>query len=441
MSEQLSWGILATGRIAGLFAKGLARSRTGRLVAVGSRTMHAEWSVKAAEAGKHILCEKPLTLNHAEAMAVIEAARRHDVFLMEAFMYRCHPQTAKLVDLIRSQAIGEVRVIQATFSFDAPFDPQSRLFSNALGGGGILDVGCYCTSMARLIAGAATGEDFAEPIDVQAAGQLTSTGVDAYTVAVLTFPGGIVAELATGVQVSQENVVRIFGSEGHLVVPIPWSPCHGPGTSRILLHRTGEPEPQEIRINTDRGLYTIEADTVAAHIDRRQVPPPCTTRRSSARENHPDTFCLISTGVHKMRDRRNPRFAYSVLLFSFASFGALSAVGQSAGREALPSDPNQRAHHAARHLLESLPAFERPIRIPEHVPFAKADPPFAVAGEVSTWRLEFELATTIEPQQTLALAVSAGRRRCAYLCGKGRGHAFSGFVFPKGYCRQAQRSS
>ena len=80
-------------------------------------TLHAEWCLKAAKAGKHILCEKPLTLNHAEALAVIEAARKHGVFLMEAFMYRCHPQTAKLVDLLREKVVGEVRVIHASFGF------------------------------------------------------------------------------------------------------------------------------------------------------------------------------------------------------------------------------------------------------------------------------------------------------------------------------------
>jgi predicted dehydrogenase len=128
--------------------------------------MHAEWAIKTAEAGKHILCEKPLTLNYPQAMAVIEAAQRNDVFLMEAFMYRCHPQTAKLVELIKDRVIGDVRFIQASFSFHAGVNPESRLLNNALGGGGILDVGCYCTSMARLIAGAALGQRFAEPIEV-----------------------------------------------------------------------------------------------------------------------------------------------------------------------------------------------------------------------------------------------------------------------------------
>ncbi|MBN1459559.1 MAG: Gfo/Idh/MocA family oxidoreductase, partial [Armatimonadetes bacterium] len=190
MPEKLAWGILATGHIASTFAKGLAHSQTGRLVAVGSRTkksanrfgdeyntprrhgsyeelladpeieavyiatphpMHAEWAIKSADAGKHVLCEKPIGLNHAEAMVVVEAAREHDVFLMEAFMYRCHPQTEKLVELIRSGVIGEVRAIQATFSFNAGENWESRALAHEMGGGGILDVGCYCTSMARLL--------------------------------------------------------------------------------------------------------------------------------------------------------------------------------------------------------------------------------------------------------------------------------------------------
>ncbi len=313
MSEKLAWGILGTGRIAGIFAKGLARSRTGRLVAVGSRTqasaerfgqefgverrhasyaalladstvdavyistphsLHAEWAIRAAEAGKHILCEKPLTLNHAEAMAVIEAARRADVFLMEAFMYRCHPQTARLVELIREKAIGEVRVIQATFSFRSAYEPAGRLFSNELAGGGILDVGCYCTSMARLIAGAAAGRDFAEPIELKATGQLCPTGVDAYTVATLRFPGGILASLATGIEVDQESVVRIFGTEGSILVPVPWVPTPQGGSTRILVQRKGEAGPQEIIVEDSLGLYALEADAVAAHLARREPPPP-----------------------------------------------------------------------------------------------------------------------------------------------------------------------
>src|SRR5207237_9838586 len=116
---------------------------------------HLDWAIKAAQAKKHLLVEKPIGINHAEAMAIIEAAIANDVFLMEAFMYRCHPQTARIIELIREKAIGQVRVIQATFSFHWPieFDANSRLLAQDLGGGGILDVGCYPVSMSRLIAG------------------------------------------------------------------------------------------------------------------------------------------------------------------------------------------------------------------------------------------------------------------------------------------------
>ena len=312
MTDRLAWGLLATGNIAKTFAKGLAHSKTGKLVAVGSRTqtaaeafgaefnvphrhgsyaalladpavqavyistphpLHAEWAIKAAEAGKHILCEKPLALNHADAMAMVEAAHRHGVFLMEAFMYRCHPQTAKLVELIREKALGEVRVIQASFGFHAGYNLEGRLYQNALGGGGILDVGCYPVSMARLLAGAATGKPCAEPIHVKAAGVVGERSrVDEYAVATLQFPGGILAELSTGIAVSLENVVRVFGTEGRLEVHTPWIPCREGGTTRILLCRKGEKEPREIPVESSSWLWSLEADVVAEHLEKGQAP-------------------------------------------------------------------------------------------------------------------------------------------------------------------------
>jgi len=316
MSKRLAWGILGTGRIAGVFAKGLAESKTGELVAVGSRTaesgerfgaehgvarrhgvyealladpeveavyistphpMHAEWAIKTAEAGKHVLCEKPLTLNYPEAMAVVEAARENDVFLMEAFMYRCHPQTAKLVELIREGAIGEVRVIQATFSFNAGEGLEGRLFEPRLGGGGILDVGCYATSMARLIAGAAVGKDFDDPVEVKGVGHIGESRVDEYAVASLKFASGIVAQVATGVRVQQENVARIFGSKGWIFVPEPWMPGRDGRVSQIIVHRAGSSEPEKIEVAGAAGLYTLEADTVARYIEQRQAAPPAMT--------------------------------------------------------------------------------------------------------------------------------------------------------------------
>jgi predicted dehydrogenase len=316
MPQQLNWGLISTGRISGTFARGLAHSKTGKLLAVGSRTqeaadkfgkehdvprcyssyealladedvqavyistphpMHAEWAIRAAQAGKHVLCEKPIGINHAEATAIIDAARKHDVFLMEAFMYRCSPQTARLIELVRGGAIGQVRVIQCSFSFHASFKEDSRIYDKALAGGGILDVGCYCTSMSRLIAGVATGKDFAEPIEVKGVGHLGKTGVDEYAAASLRFPGDIIANIASGIAVTQDNTVRIYGTEGYLVVPWPWIPSREGGTTRIFLHKPGQNEPQEILVQTDQWLYGIEADTVAVNIDRRQAAPPAMT--------------------------------------------------------------------------------------------------------------------------------------------------------------------
>ncbi|OGF51971.1 MAG: oxidoreductase, partial [Candidatus Firestonebacteria bacterium GWA2_43_8] len=305
MPSKLSWGIIGTGNIAGKFAAGLAVSKTGKLVAAGSRDIkkagefvqkyggkaygsyeellsdpaveavyistphpfHAEWAIKAAEAKKHILCEKPIGINHAEAMSIVDAARVNKVFLMEAFMYRCHPQTKKLVELLKNKTIGEVRVIQTAFAFNAGFSPESRLFKNALAGGGILDVGCYCISMSRLIAGTANGKDFIEPLDVKSFGHLTETGVDGWAVGILKFPGDILAEVSTGVQVTQQNVVRIYGSEGSIELTSPWF-CNG----KILLSKGGKTE--EVAYDGSGNLYGIEADTVAEFADKLKAASP-----------------------------------------------------------------------------------------------------------------------------------------------------------------------
>lgn len=309
----LRWGILSTGRIAGVFAQGVAASASGRVVAVGSRApepaqkfasahgiarvhgsyealladpeveavyiatphpQHAEWVVKAAEAGKHILCEKPMGLNHAEAMVMVQAAREHGVVLMEAFMYRCHPQTAKLVELIRGGAIGQVGLVQAAFSFNSGYSADSRLWANALGGGGILDVGCYTVSMARLIAGAAAGQPFLNPSSVSGAGVLhPESGADVYAAATLKFPNDIVAQVSCGVGLNQDNVVRVYGSAGWLLVPSPWVVNRDGGVSKIILRRAGAAAPEEIVVEAGP-LYALEADAFAAAVRAglRDVP-------------------------------------------------------------------------------------------------------------------------------------------------------------------------
>jgi len=321
----ISWGILGTGMIAAKFARALSMSKTGRLIAVGSRTLdsaarfaetfnierrygsydalladpdidavyislpnhlHAEWAIRCAEAGKHILCEKPLTVNFAQAKMVIDAVRAHDVFLMEAFMYRCHPQMARLVQLIRDGAIGQVRVIQAHFSYNMGGLRENIRQQHAAAGGGIMDVGCYCMSAARLVAGAAIGQDFADPIGVKGYAHIGKvTQVDEWATAALLFPGDIVANLTCGIQVRVDHALRVWGSTGHIIVPNPWFPDEergGPApNARIYVYHDDQDQPTEEVVEAGQYLYTIEADVVARHIRERQAPPPCMTWNDS----------------------------------------------------------------------------------------------------------------------------------------------------------------
>ena len=308
----LAWGILATGRIAGSFARGVDRSQHGRLAAVGSRSranaerfardfpglrahasyealladpgvqavyiaaphpQHVEWAVRAAAAGKHVLCEKPAGLTHAEMVIMAEAARAHSVLFMEAFMYRCHPQTAKIVEMVRQDLLGEIKLIQSAFGFNAPFDPGSRLWSNATAGGGILDVGCYPVSMARLLAGAAVGAPFLDPVEVSGAGQLhPETGVDLLAAATLRFPTGLVAQVSASLGVEQDNTLRVYGTHGMLRVPAPYHPSCGVEPAHFFLHRHGREET--ISVVAPSTLYELEADAFASAVAQgfREVP-------------------------------------------------------------------------------------------------------------------------------------------------------------------------
>ena len=313
-NQPIRWGLIGTGSIAKAFTHGLTQTPAGTVAGVGSRSLdsaqafisdnpgaadakphgsydelladpdvqavyistphpyHATWAIRAAEAGKHILCEKPLALNHAQAMAVVDAARQHNVLLMEAFMYRCHPQTARLVELVRDGRIGELKLIQASFGFAAGFNPDSRLFNPELAGGGIMDVGCYPVSFSRLIAGAAVGEPFANPMQVTGAGTLAPTGVDAVAAATLKFDSGILAQVSTSVQLNQENVARLFGSEGVIDVPNPWCADRKAGGQFVInVNRKGEKHPQQIKVETDRTAFALEAEAVANALAARQT--------------------------------------------------------------------------------------------------------------------------------------------------------------------------
>lgn len=298
----IRWGIAGPGLIARRFAEELPFSQTGLLVAVGSRslararalvdelphsdgvaaygdyealisapdvdaiyiatvhTTHVPLAVAALEAGKHVICEKPLALNRAGAERVVAAARASGRYFAEGFMYRFHPQVGALVHLLSAGTIGAVRHIDSSFSFASDFAPDHRLMDASLAGGGILDVGCYSMSAARLVAGAAVGRDFADPVDLVASGTIGPTGVDEWATASLVFASGITAHVRCGIRFDDDNRVAIYGELGRIVLPSPWVPDEDDGAV-IVVDRTDEPQ-RTLRFPSSR-QYALQADAVA----------------------------------------------------------------------------------------------------------------------------------------------------------------------------------
>lgn len=318
MGGPIRWGILGTGKIARIVAGALAASEDGVLVAVGSRDreraeafaaelgvsrayggyeaviedrevdlvyvatyhpLHRELAVLAADAGKHVLCEKPLAVNRRDAEEIVAAARRNDVFLLEAFAYRCHPQTERLVELLREGAIGEVRMVDAVFGYDAGPRPGNYLLERELGGGGILDVGCYTTSMAHLIA-AATGGDVAPSSEVVGGATLGETGVDLWAAAVVTFPTGLLARLACAIRVDLESSVRVYGSDGRILLPSPWLPGRIGPRAGLVVERAGA-EPVVVDVPVERDVYVVEVDRVNAYVREGVRSAPAMTWEES----------------------------------------------------------------------------------------------------------------------------------------------------------------
>ena len=192
-------------------------------------SLHVEWTRRALEAGKHVLCEKPLTDRPEDAEALFAVAVREGLVLAEAFMYRHNPQTRRLEQLVRDGAIGPPQVLRASFSFRVEGEANIRLVPE-LGGGSVLDLGCYCVSGARLLAG--------EPETVFAQQVLGPTGVDDLFTAVLAFPGGVHALVDCGLRVPFRATLEAVGPEGSLFVDDPWL-CSSPG---IELRRGAEVE-------------------------------------------------------------------------------------------------------------------------------------------------------------------------------------------------------
>jgi D-xylose 1-dehydrogenase (NADP+, D-xylono-1,5-lactone-forming) len=196
-------------------------------------TMHVKWSIRAVEAGKHVLCEKPLSRHPEEVEEAFDAAERAGRLLTEAFMYRHNPQSKRVVELVRKGAIGELRVVRAAFSY-ALYDATNIRLRTDVEGGSLMDVGCYCVSGSRLIAG--------EPRDVLGRAYTGPSGTDWVFVGSMGFPGDVFAHFDCGTCLPERDELEVVGTEGSLFLDDPWH-CRRPV---IELRRDGKVERIEL---------------------------------------------------------------------------------------------------------------------------------------------------------------------------------------------------
>jgi predicted dehydrogenase len=286
--DRVRWGILGAGNIAGSFAEGLQVLPDAALVAVGSRsqekaaafaarfgggarahgsyeelasdpdvdavyvatphTFHLEHTLLALAHGKAVLCEKPFALNLGEAEVMVAEARARHLFLMEAMWTRLLPHVERAVTMAQEGALGEVRQLTADFGFRAAFDPRSRLFDPALGGGGLLDVGVYPLWLAQAV--------FGEPEEVAAFARLGETGVDEEISVLLRYPGGQTAALQAANRLQTPHEATIIGTEGYLrLLPSWWRPSH------LVFHRPGR-DPERLEVPSEGNGYNYEAAEV-----------------------------------------------------------------------------------------------------------------------------------------------------------------------------------
>lgn len=254
--KKLRWGLLSTARINRVLLPPLRSSALNELTAVASRDMaraqvyanewniprvfgsyeamladpdvdviynplpnslHAEWTIKAAEAGKHVLCEKPLANTVEEVDAMTAAAKKAGVVVMEAFMYRHHPQTLKVKELVESEVIGKLQLIRGSFTFKISDEGDVRL-NSSLGGGSIWDIGCYPISYARLIAGAEPMEVFGWQITGKA------SGVDERFTGQMRFPNNVYAQFDCGFRTPQRTHMELVGDKGNIIIKTPFNP-------------------------------------------------------------------------------------------------------------------------------------------------------------------------------------------------------------------------
>lgn len=292
--KEVKWGIIAAGSIANAFAHSIKYSENATLSCVLGRNeekvnsfaekhncqpyldlesfldsgieavyvatphdSHFHYSMEAINRKLHVLCEKPLSVNSTEAMILINEAKKNDVFLMEAFMYRTHPQTFEILELCKKYLKNANVKILSSFGFDAPVDKSHRLRNLNLAGGAILDVGCYPLSMARLIAGTLNDEKYLDPKSIEVKGILDTTGVDNKSSANLIFSDNISAYIETSINEELQNNLIIKSDKVEIEVFEPWH-CGQFQEGKYSIELNLEGKKTIISNKDEVGLFTRE---------------------------------------------------------------------------------------------------------------------------------------------------------------------------------------
>ncbi|WP_062305256.1 Gfo/Idh/MocA family protein [Alicyclobacillus sendaiensis] len=216
--------------------------------------LHKPWTMRAAEAGKHVLCEKPIALDAREAQEMVDACRARGVHLVEAFMYRHHPRYDRVIHLVRSGAIGAVRGIRGSFTFNNAHDMGNIRYRRDWGGGSLYDVGCYPISAARLIVGE-------EPVAATAHAFFSDQhdGVDMYLAGLVEFEGGVSLTFDCGMWAAERNEVEVVGADGRLILEHAF--VGEPVTLRVV-----SPEGDRVETFDPLDPYALEVDDLGRAI-------------------------------------------------------------------------------------------------------------------------------------------------------------------------------
>ncbi|OKP98563.1 Gfo/Idh/MocA family protein [Paenibacillus sp. P46E] len=296
MTQKLRWGIMGCAQIAtGSVMPAIQESETGVIQAVASRGLdkssavakefgvpqaygsyeelladpnvdavyiplpnhlHREWAIRAAEAGKHVLCEKPIALNSREAAEMVEACRKAGVHLAEAYMYRHHPRIAEVRQIIASGEIGELRSIRGTFTYNDAEDTSNIRFKSAWGGGSLYDVGCYPLTAARLLFGSEP-----EAVTVQAIFSPEHDHVDMMASGLVEFPGGVSLIFDCGMWAYNRQLLEVLGTEGRIEIPMPFNARFD--DAEFFVYAAGEVRRARA---TGANPYVRQADNFAAAV-------------------------------------------------------------------------------------------------------------------------------------------------------------------------------